>query len=134
VAFRDLDGEAREIPTIAARTHERAHALARREQSAHDRSAEEAVRAGHELRPAHAGCPAVPPNALSHAGSTISVNAMLTQRPVASSMPMLAVPTCGENARLPKLATVVSALASTARMVLVSNSSVACSARNRCTT
>ena len=35
---------------------------------------------------------------------------------------MLAVPTCDENARLPKLATVVSPLASTARIVLVSNS------------
>ena len=47
---------------------------------------------------------------------------------------MLAVPTCDENARLPKLATVVSPLASTARIVLVSNSRSTPSVRMRCTT
>ena len=47
---------------------------------------------------------------------------------------MLAVPTCDENAKLPKLATVVSPLASTARIVLVSNSRSASPVRIRCTT
>jgi hypothetical protein len=42
----------------------------------------------------------------SQAGSTISVAAMLAVRPSASRIPMLDVPTCAENARLPKLATV----------------------------
>ena len=70
----------------------------------------------------------------SHAGSTISVAIMLAANPSASRTPMLAVPTCDENARLPKLATVVSPLASTARIVLVLNSCSASSVRMRCTT
>ena len=61
------------------------------------------------------------------------MNAMLTPRPTVSSTPMLAVPTCDENARMPKLATIVRPLASTARSVLVANSCSAVSVRMRCT-
>ncbi len=70
------------------RTHERAHALPFREQRPRDRGAEEAVRAGDEIRrgSAHAGDAdrARAARTFNHAGSAISVNAMLTQSPIVS--------------------------------------------------
>ncbi|MND07403.1 hypothetical protein D3C83_293420 [compost metagenome] len=47
----------------------------------------------------------------------------LMSKPIVSSCPMLAMPLCDENARLPKLAIVVRAQATTARDVLVANGS-----------
>ena len=111
VALGDLDVEAQEVAPVAAAANERANAFPGREQRARYRGAEEAVRARDEVhcpkaRAWLAGC-ARSVRACNHAGSTISVNAMLTPRPTVSSTPMLAVPTCDENARMPKLATVV---------------------------
>src|SRR5690606_428449 len=137
VALAHVDGEPREIAPVASRAHEGAHGPAGREQLAHDGRAEETVGAGHERR-RHA----CPPRAArrcarnaSHAGNTTSEAAMLATSPIASSVPMLAVPTCAENASVPKLAIVVSPLASTASIVLVSNSgAVLVSLCRRCTT
>ena len=51
-------------------------------------------------------------------------------KPNVSRMPILAVPACGEKARLPKLAVVVKALNKTARAVLVVSSGPSLAARN----
>jgi hypothetical protein len=52
-------------------------------------------------------------------GRRIKEQIKLIIRPIDSSTPILAVPACEENARLPKLAPVVSALKKTALAVPV---------------
>ena len=55
---------------------------------------------------------------LINAGKRIKALTKIQTRPIERSNPKLAVPSCGEIARLPKLAAVVSELKTTARAVL----------------